>query len=247
MSYTLSGHFIEACDCTVICPCWVDDEPVGGHCTGLVAWHLKGEKEGERIEIQGIDVSGAKVVSVSTHGGYRKDESQTTTVLYIDTSECSQVSDGDDERRVEVLAKAFGGKLDGPLKGLAQVSGTVIAEEAARIDVDVAKPKDGWTVTVHALNPVMENEDQDAAQHVGVALVHADGQPKIFDTDKENTDPLVLQHTALSHELGGTKRDQEVQAQQGGRLELNVGALPGGHLLVSSRSGMRGDFAYQQP
>ncbi|WP_396415809.1 DUF1326 domain-containing protein [Kocuria sp.] len=38
MDYTLTGEFLEACDCTVICPCWVDDDPTEGHCTGFVLW-----------------------------------------------------------------------------------------------------------------------------------------------------------------------------------------------------------------
>ena len=40
MSYTLNGSFIEACDCYIVCPCWVDEEADDGHCTGLVAWTL---------------------------------------------------------------------------------------------------------------------------------------------------------------------------------------------------------------
>ena len=27
MSYELQGHFLEACDCNTVCPCWIDDEP----------------------------------------------------------------------------------------------------------------------------------------------------------------------------------------------------------------------------
>ena len=26
MSYTLTGSFIEACDCFIVCPCWVDED-----------------------------------------------------------------------------------------------------------------------------------------------------------------------------------------------------------------------------
>ena len=40
MSYTLTGSFIEACDCFIVCPCWVDEDADDGHCTGLVAWSL---------------------------------------------------------------------------------------------------------------------------------------------------------------------------------------------------------------
>ena len=79
MSYALSGTFLEACDCTVICPCWVDDDPVGGHCTGLIAWHLA-----PGSLINGVGMDDRTVVSVSTHLGNRRDGSNATTVLYVD-------------------------------------------------------------------------------------------------------------------------------------------------------------------
>ena len=40
MGYLLNGTFVEACDCRLMCPCWTDDEPDDGHCTGLFAWAL---------------------------------------------------------------------------------------------------------------------------------------------------------------------------------------------------------------
>lgn len=244
MGYYLSGHFIEACDCTVICPCWVDDEPVGGHCTGLVAWNIT---EGT---IDGTDVAGATVVSVSTHGGFRRDGNRTTTVLYVDTSGCkSEVTSG--ANRGNLLARAFSGKdHEGPLKGLAKVSGTVVATGRGRITVDGAAGKAGWTVTVR---PPADPDGGaprgegpgGAALADGVVLVRADGKPQVFDTEHGRKEPMVLRHTALSLELGVPDAAPEVEAQQGGHLELNVGALPGGSLEVSSRSGMRGAFEYR--
>ena len=70
MEYTLAGQFLEACDCTVICPCWVDDDPVGGHCTGFIAWQID---EGDTAVVNGIPVGGCTVVSVATHGGNRRE------------------------------------------------------------------------------------------------------------------------------------------------------------------------------
>ena len=77
MSYRFSGHFIESCDCTVICPCWVDDDPVGGHCTGFIAWQID---QGGIAVVDGTRVDGCKVVSVATHAGNRRDGDNTTTM-----------------------------------------------------------------------------------------------------------------------------------------------------------------------
>jgi hypothetical protein len=62
MPYHVTGPFIEACDCTVLCPCWVGNPPDLGSCTGFFAWSLD---TGSRID--GVDVGGHQVVSVSTH------------------------------------------------------------------------------------------------------------------------------------------------------------------------------------
>lgn len=173
MSYDLSGTFIEACDCTVICPCWVDDDPVGGHCTGLIAWHIKTGK------VNGISVDDRQVVSVSTHSGNRRASSNTTSVVYVDSAA------SDDQFRE--LSRAFTGQLEGPLKDLAQVSGVVVGFERATISVRDTPASDGqWEVLLHKGHP-------------DVPVISATGTPKEFDGGPE---PLTLQHTALDKELG---------------------------------------------
>lgn len=220
MSYTLNGFFIEACDCTVICPCWVEDDPVGGHCTGLIAWHLD-----DGSAISGVSVGGRSVVSVSTHLGNRRDGNNTTTVLYVDEEAT--------ESQFNWLRQAFTGLLDGALADLSQVSGVVASVERAKISIelpDAAKPADGWTVLVSPLAPD------------GVHVVEATGAHQTF---KGEIEPLSLTRTALSKELGVGMRP--VVAQAGRFLSVNVGALPAGTLTVLGRSGMRGDFSYAYP
>jgi hypothetical protein len=214
MPYDISGHFIEACDCHVVCPCWVDDDPDEGHCTGLIAWVL-----GPGSELEGVDVSGRTVVSVSTHTGSRRGGG-TATVLYVDDGASAA-------QRVELEA-AFAGEAGGPLAALAAVSGAVVARRAAAVAVAVAPGTDRWTVTV---------------TDAGAPLVRAEGVPSVLDGQAE---PLALRHTALSDELGVLPGDQVV-AQKGETMALHVGALPGGYLDVTGRSGMRGTFRYVHP
>jgi hypothetical protein len=215
MSYTLSGYFVEACDCTVICPCWVDDDPVGGHCTGMIAWQIESGK------INGIAVDGCRVVSVSTHQGNRRASSNTVSVLYIDAAA------SDDQYRE--LTGAFAGDIGGPLGELRAVSGEVAGTE--RAVVTIADGNHGqWTVTAHP--PAVPD----------VPVISATGAPQVFD---EGPNPLTLQHTALAKELGVPADAPAVTAQAGHTFSVNVGGLPAGTLRVTGRSGMRGRFCYQ--
>lgn len=217
MSYSLSGTFTEACDCTVICPCWVDDDPVGGHCTGLIAWQI------DTGTVNGVDVHDRRVVSVSSHSGKRR-TSNTTSVVYVD-------SEATDDQFRE-LAEAFTGNIGGPLQDLAAVSGVVVGFERATISVgEDPASNEQWQVLVHLGDP-------------DVPVISATGTTKVFDEGPESItpEPLTLQHTALDKELGIS--EHTVTAQQGRHLHVNVGGLPAGTLTVDGRSGMRGAFSY---
>ena len=32
MAYTLEGRILEVCDCNVLCPCWIGEDPDNGTC-----------------------------------------------------------------------------------------------------------------------------------------------------------------------------------------------------------------------
>lgn len=227
MAYSLTGEFLESCDCTVICPCWVDDDPVGGHCTGFILWSI------ESGSIEDDDVSGCRVVSVSTHSGNRRKSGATTSVIYVDPG------DHRNDRLVKNLGDAFAGKKGGILEELAEVSGTVVGVYPATITLDSAgNNQQAWRVRVE------EHQDQ-----ASVLRIEATGYPRIFDKEEveahrngEPAQPMQLDHTALSHEL---QAQGPVEAQQGERLTVRVGALPGENLEVEGRSGMKGKFAYE--
>ena len=40
MSYQLEGRLLEVCDCNVLCPCWVGEDPDNGTCDAVVAYHI---------------------------------------------------------------------------------------------------------------------------------------------------------------------------------------------------------------
>jgi len=132
MGYSITGVFTEACDCTLICPCWLDDAPDEDHCTGLFAWQLD-----HGASIDGAGVGGLSVVSVSTHSGGRRAGS-TSTAIFV-----SQAATDD---QFALLTEAFSGRLDGPLADLADVSGAVLVTARARVEVTADTA--GWHIFV---------------------------------------------------------------------------------------------------
>jgi hypothetical protein len=120
-TYRLVGRFLEACDCYAICPCWIDEPPDEGKCSGLYAWDIS---DGQ---INGREVGGLRVASVSFHQGNRKGSRQ-RVVLVVDKR-------ADHEQR-EVLAAAFSGQLGGPLGELGAMLGTLVGQRSSRIEID---------------------------------------------------------------------------------------------------------------
>ena len=172
MGYLLTGVFTEACDCTLICPCWLDDAPDEDHCTGLFAWQLD-----RSASIDGVGVGGLSVVSVSTHSGGRRAGATSTAIF---------VSEAATDDQFALLSAAFSGRLDGPLADLADVSGAVLVTARARIEVTADTA--GWHVFVGR-----------AAQVPGTGLVEVTGSAVSFLDEDE---PLTLANTALGQELG---------------------------------------------
>src|SRR3972149_1257741 len=108
MPYQLEGDLLEVCTCKVICPCWVGEDPDGGACEGVVAYHLS------KGRVNGVDVSGRTFVLLAhipgnvLKGNWR-------VVVYVDDKATPQQQAG--------LLDAFTGKLGGPLAGQGPPSG----------------------------------------------------------------------------------------------------------------------------
>ena len=56
--YQFQGTLLEACNCDVLCPCWIGEDPDNGTCSSVVAYHL------DSGTIRGVDVSGLTLANV---------------------------------------------------------------------------------------------------------------------------------------------------------------------------------------
>ncbi len=107
MRYAIEGKLLEACSCAAVCPCWVGDDPDGGKCDGLIAYHY------DRGEIDGVNVAGL-TLALAVHipgnvlkGGWK-------VVAFVDSAATP--------RQKEAILAAHTGRLGGPLADLAPSS-----------------------------------------------------------------------------------------------------------------------------
>ena len=120
MTYEMRGQFLEACDCSLPCPCWLGEEADEQECAGVLAWQI------ERGSIDGVDVSGLTVVSVSQHSGNRGIPGQ-----HADMRAALLIDDRSAADQQDALARAFSGQLGGPLGELAEMAGHAPVERAS--------------------------------------------------------------------------------------------------------------------
>ena len=59
MAYHLEGRLLEVCNCRVLCPCWIGEDPDYGTCDTIVAWHF------DKGTIDGVDVSGRTIAMIA--------------------------------------------------------------------------------------------------------------------------------------------------------------------------------------
>ena len=122
MAYTLEGSILEVCDCNVLCPCWIGEDPDNGTCDSIVAYHV------DQGSIEGVDVSGLTLAMIAhipgnvLKGNYR-------VVTFVDEKASPQ--------QQEALLNVFSGKLGGPIADLAELVGEMVGVERAPITFQV--------------------------------------------------------------------------------------------------------------
>ncbi len=126
MAYTLEGQLLEVCNCRVLCPCWIGEDPDFGTCQGTLAWKI------EKGTINGIDVSGLSICLLAhipgniLQGNWR-------VVVYVDEN-------ASDEQQ-EALLEVYSGKAGGPVADFAGLVGEIVAVERAPFTVEVTEGK----------------------------------------------------------------------------------------------------------
>ena len=122
MAYELEGSLLEVCTCNILCPCWVGEDPDGGTCDGLFAWHI------DRGTVNGTDVSG-RTFGFVAHIPGNVLAGNWQIVVFLD--------EGASEEQQQALLDVWTGKLGGPVADLAQLIGDVRGMERVPVTYTV--------------------------------------------------------------------------------------------------------------
>jgi hypothetical protein len=122
--YQFQGTLLEACNCDVLCPCWIGEDPDNGTCQSVIAYHL------DTGAIRGVDVSGLTLASVVFIPG---------NVLAGNWKQLVFVDERASDEQAQALIDAFSGKLGGPLADLAQLVGEQLGVVRAPISHEVVE------------------------------------------------------------------------------------------------------------
>jgi hypothetical protein len=126
MSYEVEGDLLEVCNCDILCPCWVGEDPDNGTCDSVMGYNVRSGS------IEGVDVSGRTVVFLVHIPG---------NVMAGNWKVALLVDDKASDQQADALVNAFSGKLGGPLADTAALVGEVVAVEPAAITFDVKEGK----------------------------------------------------------------------------------------------------------
>lgn len=130
--YVLEGSLLEACECNVLCPCWIGENPDEGKCDSFNAYRI------EKGQIHGVDVSGLNLIKLAAIPGNVLEGNSWVCVYLVDDRATAQ--------QKQLLLDAFNGKLGGSLTGLAKLIGEVKGVYDAKIDHQVVEGKGTLTV-----------------------------------------------------------------------------------------------------
>ena len=126
MSYLLEGDLLEVCNCNVLCPCWIGEDPDRGYCESSLAYRFNaGPIDG--VDVTGLAVAGMVYIPGNVlNGNWRRQ-------LFVD----DRASDAQMTAIVEVLT----GKKGGPLAELAGLVGEELEAQRAPITFELEQGK----------------------------------------------------------------------------------------------------------
>ena len=122
MSYHLEGRLLEVCNCRVLCPCWIGEDPDFGTCDTIIAWRV------DKGTIDGVEVGGNTIAAVAHVPGNILKGNWTAAIFVDDKTSPAQEA---------ALLKVYTGQAGGPVADLAKLIGTVVSVERAPIRFDI--------------------------------------------------------------------------------------------------------------
>lgn len=122
MGYHLEGRLLEVCNCEVLCPCWIGEDPDNDYCQSIMAWNF------DKGEIAGVDVSGLTIAALVHIPG---------NVLAGNWKAAIYVDENASDAQHDAILSVWSGQAGGPVADLVQLVGEVVSVERVPIRFDV--------------------------------------------------------------------------------------------------------------
>ena len=122
MAYHLEGRLLEVCNCRVLCPCWIGEDPDYKTCDTIVAFHF------DKGTVDGVDVAG-RTIALLAHVPGNILQGNWTAAVYVD--------DGASAAQEKALLDVYTGQKGGPVADMAKLVGKVVSVQKVPITFTV--------------------------------------------------------------------------------------------------------------
>ena len=126
MAYELEGTLLEVCNCNILCPCWVGEDPDNGTCDSVMAYHI------DKGQVNGTDLAG-RTIALMVHIPGNVLAGNWKALVYVD--------DGASDEQYQAIIDVWTGKLGGPAADVASLVGEVLGAERAPITYEIKEGK----------------------------------------------------------------------------------------------------------
>jgi hypothetical protein len=113
---------LEVCNCRVLCPCWIGEDPDFKTCDTIVAWHF------DKGTVDGVDVTGCTLAMIAHVPGNIL-QGNWTAAVYLNDSVSTQ--------QEQALLGVYTGQKGGPVAELAKLVGKVVSVQKVPITFQV--------------------------------------------------------------------------------------------------------------
>ena len=122
MAYHLEGRLLEVCNCRVLCPCWIGEDPDFKTCDTIVAWHF------DKGTVDGVDVTGCTLAMIAHVPG---------NILLGNWTAAVYLNDNVSPQQEQALLAVYTGQKGGPVADLAKLVGKVVSVQKVPITFEV--------------------------------------------------------------------------------------------------------------
>jgi len=122
MAYHLEGRLLEVCNCRVLCPCWIGEDPDYKTCDTIVAWHF------DKGTVDDVDISGRTLAMIAHVPG---------NILLGNWTAAVYLDDGASPAQEKALLDVYTGQKGGPVADLAKLVGKVVSVQKVPITFTV--------------------------------------------------------------------------------------------------------------